>query len=93
MKLLYEPALKRAIRSPLTVITGAVVLFIMAGLLFTWLGQVFIPTLDEKSVAMQAARIPGTSLSQSQAMQLTVEKTIRKFPQVSVVISKTGTAN
>jgi heavy metal efflux system protein len=92
MKLLYEPALKRAIRRPLTVVTGAVALFIMAGLLFTRPSQVFIPTLDEKSIAMQAARIPGTSLSQSQAMQLTVEKTIRKFPQVSVVFSKTGTA-
>ena len=92
MKVLYEPALKRAIRSPLIFITGAVVLFIVAGLLFTRLGQVFVPTLDEKNIAMNALRIPSTSLSQSQAMQLTVEKTISKFPQVAVVFSKTGTA-
>ena len=92
MKVLYEPALSHAIRSPLTFIGGAVVLLIMAGLLFTRLGQVFIPTLDEKNIVMNALRIPSTSLSQSQAMTLMIEKVIRRFPQVAVVFSKTGTA-
>ena len=92
MRELYEPALKRAIRHPLYFIAGAIVLFAVAGLVFTRLGQVFIPTLDEKNIAMNTLRIPSTSLSQSQAMQLVVEKTIRKFPQVSVVFSKAGTA-
>jgi cobalt-zinc-cadmium resistance protein CzcA len=53
---------------------------------------VFIPTLDEKNIAMDTRRIPGTALSQSQAMQLMIEKTIRGFPQVELVFSKTGTA-
>ena len=67
-------------------------MLILAGLLFTRLGQEFIPTLDEKNIAMNALRIPSTSLSQSQAMQLKIEKAIRRFPQVAVVFSKTGTA-
>jgi heavy metal efflux system protein len=92
MKVLYEPALRRAIRTPLTFIGGSVALLIMAGLLFTGLGQVFIPTLDEKNIIMNALRIPSTSLSQSQAMTLMIEKVIRGFPQVAVVFSKTGTA-
>jgi heavy metal efflux system protein len=37
-------------------------------------------------------RIPSTALSQSQAMQLMIEKAIRGFPQVAFVFSKTGTA-
>ncbi|MGH6841624.1 MAG: efflux RND transporter permease subunit, partial [Methylocella sp.] len=92
IRTLYEPALSRAIRTPFTFIGGALLLLIMAGLLFTQLGQVFIPTLDEKNIAMNALRIPSTSLSQSQAMQLMVEGTIRRFPQVAVVFSKTGTS-
>ncbi|WOJ91194.1 CusA/CzcA family heavy metal efflux RND transporter [Methylocapsa polymorpha] len=92
IKALYEPALSRAIRSPLAFIGGAVVLLIMAGLLFTRLGQEFIPTLDEKNIAMNALRIPSTALSQSQAMQLMVERAISGFPQVALVFSKTGTA-
>ncbi len=92
IKTFYEPWLSRAIRGPLTFIGGAIVLLIIAGLLFTQLGQVFIPTLDEKSIAMNALRIPSTAISQSQAMQLAIEKTIRGFPQVAFVFSKTGTA-
>jgi cobalt-zinc-cadmium resistance protein CzcA len=41
---------------------------------------------------MHALRIPSTSLSQSQQMQLAVEKTISRFPEVAFVFSKTGTA-
>jgi heavy metal efflux system protein len=92
IKEFYEPALSRAIRAPLTFIGVAMALLVGAGLLFTQLGQVFIPTLDEKNIAMHALRIPSTAISQSQAMQLMIEKTIREFPQVALVFSKTGTA-
>ncbi|HET6375717.1 MAG TPA: CusA/CzcA family heavy metal efflux RND transporter, partial [Methylocella sp.] len=92
LKAAYEPALSRAIRAPLPVAGAALLLFAAAGILFTQLGQVFVPTLDEKNIAMNALRIPATSLTQSQAMQLKVEKTIRRFPQVATVFSKTGTA-
>ncbi len=38
-------------------------------LLFTRLGQEFVPTLDEKDIAMHAMRIPSTGITQSTAMQ------------------------
>ncbi len=92
LKRLYTPLLRFSIGSPLPVIAGAVVLFGGALLLFSRLGQEFIPSLDEKNIAMHALRIPSTALSQSQAMQLGVEKAISQFPQVAFVFSKTGTA-
>jgi cobalt-zinc-cadmium resistance protein CzcA len=92
LKRIYAPALHRAIRWPLAFITGALVLLVAAGFLFTRLGQEFIPTLDEKNIAMNALRIPSTALNQSQAMQFDIEKTVSKFPQVAFVFSKTGTA-
>lgn len=67
-------------------------LFAVALLIFTRLGQEFTPTLDEKNLAMHALRIPSTGLPQSQAMQLDVERTIMALPQVALVFSKTGTA-
>ena len=83
----------RTISRPLPAIVGAVVLFAGRALLvFLRLGQEFIPTLDEKNRAMHALRIPSTSLTQSQAMQLDVEKTVSALPQVAFVFSKTGTA-
>jgi cobalt-zinc-cadmium resistance protein CzcA len=92
LKRIYAPALARTIRRPLAAIAGAVALFALALLLFSRLGQEFIPTLDEKNFAMHALRIPSTSLTQSQAMQLDVEKAITKLPEVAMVFSKTGTA-
>jgi cobalt-zinc-cadmium resistance protein CzcA len=92
LKAAYRPALGAGVRSPLTFLAGALLLLVGAGVLFTRLGTEFIPQLDEKSIALNATRIPSTSLTQSQAMQLNVEKTVSKFPQVAYVFSKTGTA-
>ncbi len=88
----YAPALEGALKDPRYVILLATGFFVFTLLLFTRLGQEFIPTLDEKDVAMHAMRIPSTSLSQSQGMQLQVEATVRAQPEVAFVFSKTGTA-
>jgi cobalt-zinc-cadmium resistance protein CzcA len=92
MKRVYRPWLERAVREPLKTIAFGAGLFAFSLLLFTRLGQEFIPTLDEKNIAMQANRIPSASLTQSQAMQFEVENVIRAFPEVAYVFSKTGTA-
>ncbi|WP_375411470.1 efflux RND transporter permease subunit [uncultured Bradyrhizobium sp.] len=92
LKRAYRPLLRYAMAAPVPVIAAAVVLFAIALSSFFRLGQEFIPSLDEKNIAMHALRIPSTSLTQSQAMQLAVEKTISRFPQVAFVFSKTGTA-
>jgi heavy metal efflux system protein len=92
LKVAYAPLLTRTIKHPLPAIAGSVVLFAGALLLFMRLGQEFVPTLDEKNVAMHAIRIPSTSLTQAQAMQLDVENKVSALPQVAFVFSKTGTA-
>src|SRR5262245_45120810 len=89
----YRPLLRYAMASPLPVVAAAVVLFAVALFGFTRLGQEFIPTLDEKNIAMHAIRIPSAGLTQSQAMQLSVEKTVSRFREVAFVFSKTGTAD
>ncbi|HEU0151014.1 MAG TPA: CusA/CzcA family heavy metal efflux RND transporter [Bradyrhizobium sp.] len=91
LKAAYRPLLHAALAYPIAVIAVAVVLFAAALLGLIRLGQEFIPLLDEKNIAMHALRIPSTSLTQSQAMQLAVEKTVSRFPQVAFVFSKTGT--
>ncbi len=88
----YAPILNWAIASRWIVVPAAVVIFIASVLLFTRLGSEFVPTLDEKDIAMHAMRIPSTGLSQSQTMQKDVERAISTFPEVAFVFSKTGTA-
>ena len=91
LKAVYAPLLGGAIRTPVPFVAGAVVLLVGAGFLFGRLGQEFTPTLDEKNIVMEARRIPSTALSQSEAMQLDVERVVSRFPQVAFVFSRTGT--
>ena len=91
-KALYRPRLEFALARPGFTSAIAATLFVVAIVVFTFLGREFIPTLDEKDIAMHAMRIPSTSLSQSQAMQLQVEKAVSAFKEVAFVFSKTGTA-
>lgn len=91
-KRFYASLLNKALQSPGIVVAYAALLMVASLFLFSKLGQEFIPALDEKDIALHAVRIPSTSLSQSTAMQLDVEKTLKKFPQVGIVFSKTGTA-
>lgn len=91
-KKFYAPWLERALARPLGTAGIAVGLFLFAVFTFTLLGREFIPTLDEKDMAMQALRIPSTSLSQSQAMQFEVEKAVSQFKEVAFVFGKTGSA-
>ena len=91
LKAAYRPLLVRVIASPLPVIGVAAVLIVGAALLFGRLGQEFTPTLDEKNIVMEVKRVPSTSLTQAQSMQLLIEQTVSKFPQVAFVFSRTGT--
>ncbi|MES2729006.1 MAG: CusA/CzcA family heavy metal efflux RND transporter [Pseudomonadota bacterium] len=91
-KSIYRPALNWALDRPRTVILSAILFFVFSILLLTRMGQEFIPTLDEKDIAMHAMRIPSTSISASTAMQLQVERAVSALPEVAFVYSKTGTA-
>lgn len=88
----YLPLLKATLKTPLVPIGATMGLVAYAFFLFTTLGQEFVPTLDERDLALHAVRIPSTSLTQSTQMQRKVEKTLLTFPEVDYVFSKTGTA-
>ena len=89
---LYTPALAWTMKWPRKAIAIAMASFAVGIVVFTQLGQEFVPTLDEKDIAMHALRIPSTGIKQSTQMQLQVENTVKQFKEVAFVFSKTGTA-
>lgn len=92
-KRLYTPLFNFTMTNKPVVLTFAVVAVVLSGLLATRLGSEFIPSLNEGDIALQALRIPGTSLSQSVAMQQQLERTIKdKHPEIERVFARTGTA-
>ena len=91
-KKVYTPLLSLALNNRAAVLTVAGVMVILSLLMGTRLGTEFIPTLDEKDMAVHALRIPGTGLDQAASMQHTLEKKISEFPEVAYVFAKIGTA-
>jgi cobalt-zinc-cadmium resistance protein CzcA len=88
----YEPGLDAAMRRPSLTLGVAVGGLVLASAAFTALGQEFLPQLDEGNILVQAVRIPGTSVDQSQAMQFQVEKVLAREPEVRFAFSRTGTS-
>lgn len=88
----YHLALEKTLRHRLSLCAASLVLMGGSMVIFMNMGSEFIPALDEQDIAMQATRIPSTSLGQSSKMQLQVEKSLLEQPEVEFVFSKTGTA-
>jgi len=91
-KKIYAPTLAGALRFRLPVLLGALAFVFGCGWLATRMGAEFIPNLDEGDIAIQALRIPGTSLTQSLEMQFQMERAILELPEVKTYFSRVGTA-
>ena len=91
-KRLYTPVLDAALRLRVPFVAGAILFVMYCGWMATRLGSEFIPSLDEGDLAVQALRIPGTSLTQSLEMQFQLERALREIPEVKTYFSRVGTA-
>ncbi|WP_218241344.1 efflux RND transporter permease subunit [Comamonas fluminis] len=89
----YAPVLEKVMHAPAVVLTAASVVVALSLLLATRMGSEFAPNLNEGDFAIQALRIPGTSLTQSVEMQMQLERELtRQFPEIERVFARTGTA-
>jgi len=87
---IYKPLLRFSISKPVMTSGSAIILFIVSLLFGTSLGVVFMPRLDEGDLAIQVWRLPSVSLAESVFTTLEVEQTLRTFPEVIKVVSRTG---
>ncbi len=92
-KSFYEPWLRRAVARPAPFVGGAFGVFVVALAVFFFVGREFMPTLDEQNLNLSSVRIPSTSIDQSVAMDLPLERAIMSLPEVRTVYSKAGTAS
>jgi cobalt-zinc-cadmium resistance protein CzcA len=91
LKARYEPGLERAMKRPTLTVGVGLASLLVATIAFMTMGRVFLPQLDEGDILIQALRIPATSVQQSQAMQVPIEKMVAKQPEVQFAFSRTGT--
>ena len=88
----YRPLINRAIKIKYAVAGIAVVLFIIALVIFKNLGGEFIPTLEEGDYAIEFVLPQGSSLSQTTETVMLAQRMLRQFPEVKMVVGKTGAA-
>jgi cobalt-zinc-cadmium resistance protein CzcA len=93
VKTLYEPWLQRAIARPWPFIGAATGIFAAALVVFLLIGREFMPTLDEQNLNLSSVRIPSTSIDQSLAMDLPLERRLLELPECKTAYSKAGTAS
>lgn len=86
----HEPALNFALNK------GKLVTLISLGVLagslclLPYLGSEFIPTLDEGPILLRTKLNPSVSLNESERIATQIEKIIKAFPEVTVIVSKIG---
>ncbi|MBJ2256934.1 MULTISPECIES: CusA/CzcA family heavy metal efflux RND transporter [Pseudomonas] len=89
----YAPVLQWVLKHRSIAFSAALALVVLSGVLASRMGSEFIPSLSEGDFALQALRVPGTSLTQSVDMQQRLEKAvIEQVPEVERMFARTGTA-
>jgi cobalt-zinc-cadmium resistance protein CzcA len=88
---LYQPALVWCLANSKKVFIGAGSLLVLTALAFTQIGSTFMPTLDEGDIILQLEKLPSITLEQSVALDMQVQKNLRKnIPEIIDIVARVG---
>lgn len=86
----YEPVLRATLRWPTVTLGVALLCFGGSVALARGLGSEFVPQLNEGAIIVETVRQPSTSLAESVRQSTIIERVLRRFPEVTTVVCKTG---
>ena len=92
LKAWYEPWLVRALAHWRAVVAGAVALLVAALVGIAMAGRSFLPEFNEGALTVSAVTIPGTSLTDSNALGDGLERLMLTVPEVTSTARRTGRA-
>ncbi|MDI1230884.1 MAG: CusA/CzcA family heavy metal efflux RND transporter [Methylobacter sp.] len=88
---LYQPALVWCLANSKLVFIGAGSLLAVTVLVFTQIGSTFMPTMDEGDIIVQLEKLPSITLEQSIALDIQVQKNLRKnIPEIVDIVARVG---
>jgi Cu(I)/Ag(I) efflux system membrane protein CusA/SilA len=90
---LYGPAVSWSLRWKWAVITGALAMVIATIPVYFYLGQEFMPPLEEGSILYMPSTMPGISILEAQKVLQVTDRIIKQFPEVDRVLGKAGRAD
>ena len=92
MKRRYRPALQVALDRPRAVLAASLAGVLLAGAGLASFGRSFLPAFNEGAFTLAAATVPGTPLSDSDAMVHRLEERVVALDMVEAVVRRTGRA-
>lgn len=87
----YEPILKWSLDHAKVIVIGAFVLLVITGVVYTQIGKIFMPTMDEGDLIIGVEKLPSINLQQSLLTDMNVQRAIlSQVPEVKGVFSRVG---
>ncbi|MCF7964340.1 MAG: CusA/CzcA family heavy metal efflux RND transporter [Methylobacter tundripaludum] len=88
---LYQPALAWCLENSKKVFIATGSLLALTVLVFTQIGSTFMPTMDEGDIIVQLEKLPSITLDQSVALDIQVQKNLRKnIPEIVNIVARVG---
>jgi cobalt-zinc-cadmium resistance protein CzcA len=88
----YKAILENTLKHKKPFLVIFLILILVTGILYRFLGKEFVPPLDEGAIMASTVMLPETSLEESVRMGQRVERIFLSFPEVLSVSRTTGTS-
>ncbi|QQR57091.1 MAG: efflux RND transporter permease subunit [Candidatus Melainabacteria bacterium] len=86
----YTPLLQWSLKRPGKLFFVSLSCLIAAAALLPFLGSEFIPSLDEGSIWLRVRMPPSIAHTESQQIAKDIERLIKRFPEVTIVVTRIG---
>lgn len=90
IKRVYLPVMRWALSHRAVAVAVALVLLLIAAVLFPFIGREFLPTMDEGQTVVNLEKPSDISLEASLALDAPVQKAVLEIPEVKGMVCRTG---
>src|SRR6202040_4112852 len=87
---LYGRVMESVLARPLVLVISAVVIIVLSGVCYKFLGTDLLPEMDEGGFTLDYFTPPGSSLAESNAILQRIEAIVRATPEVENTSRRTG---
>lgn len=88
---LYEPALQWTLKNSRKVAISAGIGLVLTIIIYSQIGKIFMPTMDEGDIIIGTEKLPSINLAQSLAIDTKLQQAIlSRVPEVKQVVSRVG---
>jgi heavy metal efflux system protein len=88
---IYEPALAWALNNSRKVFITAMLGLLATGIVYTQIGKIFMPTMDEGDIIIGTEKLPSINLNQSLIIDGKIQQAIlKRVPEVREIVSRVG---